>query len=93
MIIEVLIAYLIILNFIGFWCMRTDKRRAIAHNRRIPEKRLFACALLGGSLGCLLGMKVYRHKTKHLSFVLGMPIILLIQVLGIVLGYNYFVST
>ena len=83
---KVLTAYLLLLNIIGFWSMRNDKRRAAAHGRRTPEKRLLAYALLGGSAGCILGMYVCRHKTKHRSFVFGLPIILLFQVLVIFLA-------
>lgn len=61
--------------------MGRDKRRATKHHSRIPEKRLFAYAFLGGSIGCLLGMSAYRHKTKKLSFTLGIPIILIVQML------------
>lgn len=80
MIFKILIPYLLIINFIGFWSMRKDKRKAISHEYRIPEKRLFTYALLGGSLGSILGMRLYHHKTKHLLFVIGMPIILIIQI-------------
>lgn len=86
LLLKILIPYLVVLNFIGFWSMRTDKRRAMTHRYRTPEKRLFLYAVLGGSAGCLLGMKVYRHKTKHRAFTLGMPIILLLQVFIMVLG-------
>ena len=87
---KILIPYLVILNLIGFLSMRSDKHKAKTHRRRTPEKRLFAYALLGGSTGCLLGMYLYRHKTKHLSFVIGMPAILLIQTLVLIFGYRYF---
>jgi len=78
---KVLILYLVVINIIGFLSMGGDKKKAIAHRRRTPEKRLFAYALLGGSIGCLLGMSVYRHKTKHLKFTVGMPAILIVQLL------------
>ena len=56
-----------------------DKRKARRGAWRIPEKTLFLLPLLGGSVGALLGMKVFRHKTKHWYFVWGIPIILLAQ--------------
>lgn len=78
--IYLLFGYLIILNLCGALAMRADKRRAKAGRWRIPEKTLFLLAILGGSLGCIYGMFHYRHKTQHLSFRIGMPIILFAQV-------------
>ena len=83
---QVLFLYLILLNLLGFILMGVDKRRAIRHAWRIPEAHLFGCAILGGSLGSILGMYTFRHKTKHWYFVFGMPAILLIQIiLGILI--------
>lgn len=62
------------------YMMASDKKRAIKKKYRIPEKRLFLVALLGGSLGTIAGMYRYRHKTKHWYFKWGMPTILAIQV-------------
>lgn len=90
MFLKIVILYLLLLNLIGFISMRSDKRRAIAHGPRIPEKRLFTYAVLGGSLGCLFGMLIYRHKTKHLPFTLGLPVILLLQVFIAAAGYYCF---
>ncbi len=90
MLLEILLAFLIVINLIGFFSMRNDKRRAAAHKSRTPEARLFAYALLGGSLGSIIGMHLFRHKTKHLSFVLGMPSILIIQLAAVVLAVRYF---
>lgn len=74
--------YILIINMIGFICMCLDKQLA-RHNRwRIPEKVLFLIAIIGGSVGSWLGMYAFRHKTKHLSFVVGIPLILLMQILG-----------
>ena len=78
------IAYLVIINLIGFIAMGVDKRRAVRHYQRTPEKTLFLIALIGGSFGSILGMQVFRHKTKHKSFVFGMPVILILQVALIV---------
>ncbi len=83
---QILFLYLILLNLLGFILMGVDKRRAIRHAWRIPEAHLFGCAILGGSLGSILGMYTFRHKTKHWYFVFGMPAILLIQIiLGILI--------
>lgn len=74
--------YLIVINLLGFLLMGIDKRRAVRHAWRIPEKRLFLTALLGGSLGCIVGMYTFRHKTKHNTFVIGMPLILVVEAVG-----------
>jgi len=68
-----------IINLVGFVMMCVDKQLAIHHKNRVPEKVLFLIAIIGGSLGGILGMYAFRHKTKHLSFVIGMPVILIIQ--------------
>lgn len=75
-----LIIYLIIINVIAFMLMGIDKGRAKRQAWRIPEKTLFGSAIIGGSIGSNLGMQVFRHKTKHLSFQIGMPAILLVQI-------------
>lgn len=83
----ILCIYLIVLNLIGFLLMGIDKHKAVQHKWRIPEKTLFLTAALGGSIGSILGMSVFRHKTKHLSFRLGMPAILIGQLLLVFLFY------
>ena len=75
----VLIAYLLIINILAYSLMGTDKAKARQNKRRIPEKALFLTALLGGSMGCIVGMYSFRHKTGHWYFVAGMPLILLLQ--------------
>jgi uncharacterized membrane protein YsdA (DUF1294 family) len=65
--------------------MLLDKYFAINKMWRVPEKYLFAIAVLGGSLGCICGMYTVRHKTRHLSFTLGMPGIMAVQIALIVL--------
>ncbi|MBQ4642207.1 MAG: DUF1294 domain-containing protein [Oscillospiraceae bacterium] len=72
--------YLLLINALGFALMCIDKYKAKQNLWRIPEKTLFFVALLGGSLGCLLGMYAVRHKTKHARFVVGMPLIMGIQI-------------
>jgi uncharacterized membrane protein YsdA (DUF1294 family) len=64
--------------------MFLDKRKAKNHKWRIPEKNIFLIAILGGSLGCLLGMNIFRHKTKHWYFKFGLPTILILQVVAII---------
>lgn len=73
--------YLLAVNILGFVLMAQDKFKAKHGRWRIPEKTLFSVAILGGSIGSILGMQVFRHKTKHRSFVLGMPLILACQVI------------
>ncbi len=71
---------MLVTNLVGFIQMYIDKRRAQKDKWRIPEKRLFMVAASGGSVGSILGMQVFRHKTKHKRFVIGMPAILAAQV-------------
>ena len=60
--------------------MGIDKRKAINRTFRIPEATLFIVALIGGSIGSIVGMQVFRHKTRHWYFVFGMPAILVVQI-------------
>ena len=76
----ILISYLVIINALGFGLMLADKVKAKKNLWRIPEATLLWVAALGGSLGSILGMNVFRHKTKHLKFALGLPGILAAQV-------------
>ena len=81
----ILTAYLIVMNLTGCVMMGVDKKRAIRGAWRISEASLFTVALLGGALGCTLGMHRFRHKTKHWYFKYGMPAIFLIQAFLLVL--------
>ncbi|MCZ8523434.1 MULTISPECIES: DUF1294 domain-containing protein [Paenibacillus] len=79
----VLLAYLAVMNAAGFAVMGSDKSRARkGGRRRVPEKRLFLLAGAGGSLGVWIAMRFFRHKTQHQSFVIGVPAILIVQVLA-----------
>ena len=71
--------YLILINAVSFLLMRTDKFKAKHHQFRTPEALLFLSALLGGSLGCLIGMFGYHHKTRKPLFSVGVPLIFLAQ--------------
>ena len=84
-------AYLLIVNMIGFVLMFVDKKRAQNNQWRIKEATLFLTAAIGGSIGAMLGMKAFRHKTKHLSFIIGMPAIFLVQ-LALVVGYFIYLN-
>lgn len=82
-----IILYLIIINLYGIYIMYIDKRRAKERKWRVSEKWIFLVALLFGSIGVIIGMKAFRHKTKHLKFIVGIPAILIIQ---LYLVYYYF---
>lgn len=69
------------MNLLGFLSMGIDKSKARRGKWRIPEKTLFIFAFMGGSIGSITGMQVFRHKTKHTYFVIGMPAILIIQII------------
>ena len=75
----VLLIWLAVINLLTFIVYGADKRRARKGKWRVPEKTLFLLPLLGGSIGALLGMRVFHHKTKHWYFVWGVPAILLAQ--------------
>lgn len=75
----ILTIYLIFMNLLAFLLMGLDKSKARRNRWRIPEKTLFLSSILGGSIGAILGMQVFRHKTKHASFRIGMPCILIAQ--------------
>lgn len=83
-----LIIYFICINLIGFCLMGIDKRKAIKGAFRIPEATLFIVALIGGSIGSILGMYTFRHKTRHLLFIYGMPAILILQIILFVILLN-----
>lgn len=76
---KLFVIYLAVMNVLGVAVMWSDKRRARLHRWRIPEKVLFGVSLLGGSAGTWAGMYLFRHKTKHWYFVVGMPLILVCQ--------------
>ena len=82
-----IITYLIFINLTSFLLMGIDKYKAIHHKWRISEKTLFISALLFGSIGALLGMYTFRHKTKHAKFVYGMPTILIVQIILVIFLY------
>lgn len=74
------LGWVIVLSAVGLCLMGADKGRAKRGAWRIPEKTLFAVALLGGAAGTTLGMRAFRHKTRHWYFQVGMPLILLCQI-------------
>ena len=87
----ILLGVILFMNLLGYLSMWSDKKRAIKGKYRISEKTLFTIALLGGSIGSILGMNHFRHKTKHWYFKYGMPTILMMQIILIaVVGYYIF---
>lgn len=85
MVINFIAVYLIFINLIGLAIMGIDKRCAIKRLWRIPESTLFIIALIGGSIGSILGMRIFHHKTRHWYFVYGMPAILLLQIAAVII--------
>ena len=79
---NLLIIYLVFIYLCGFFIMIIDKSRAVHKEWRIPEKTLIGISVIGGSIGMLLGMNVFRHKTKHLKFTIGVPLILIMQIIA-----------
>jgi len=76
-----MLLYLLMINILTFLLMGMDKRRAKKEQYRIPERTFWLLAILGGALGVFIGMKVHRHKTKHRSFAVWIPILIFINVL------------
>ena len=76
----IILSYLVVMNIVGVVIMGIDKSRAKRGAWRIKEATLFMVSIIGGSLGTLLGMYFFRHKTKHIYFVIGMPLILILHI-------------
>ena len=75
----IIVIYMVIMSIIGFASMGIDKKRAINKKWRTPEKTLFIIAFLGAA-GSVLGMRIFKHKTKHMKFVILMPLFLVLQI-------------
>lgn len=84
---QIITLYLLIINLTGLIVMAADKSKAKRGAWRIPEKTLFFISLIGGSIGTWAGMYLFRHKTKHWYFVVGMPAILILQVIAVGIGF------
>lgn len=87
-VITMLLSYFAAVNLIGFALMGIDKYKAKKRAFRIPEATLFIIAIIGGSIGSIIGMYTFRHKTRHRSFVYGMPFILIVQIALIIALFN-----
>lgn len=87
--VPLLLFYLITINALGFLIMLADKEKAKKRLWRIPEATLLTVAALGGSIGCLAGMKVFHHKTRKPKFYIGIPVILALQlILGVIVSLS-----
>lgn len=85
------LVYLLFMNVVGAAVMGVDKWKAKHHAWRIPESTLFLVSILGGSVGTWAGMYLFRHKTRHWYFVVGMPLILAVQiVIAVYVFYRLF---
>lgn len=81
---QILFAYLVLINAAGFLLMLIDKQKARRGAWRIPEATLMGVAVLGGSIGAIAGMRLFRHKTKHPKFYIGLPCILAAQIITLI---------
>ena len=82
---ELLYLYLLLINALAFLLMLADKKKAKKKKWRIKERTLLGVALIGGSLGATLGMSLFRHKTRHLRFSMGLPVMLAVHIILIIL--------
>ena len=78
---DIIILYVVAVNVVSFLMMGIDKRKAVKRAFRIPESTLFVLAIIGGSIGSIIGMHLFRHKTRHWYFLYGMPVILALQII------------
>ena len=88
--VKYVVIYLLIINVLGFLVMGLDKWKAKKGKWRVPENTLFAFAFLGGGIGTIAGMYTFRHKTKKLKFTIGMPAIVILEIL-ILVYFKYMV--
>lgn len=85
---DTFIEWLILINIITFVIYALDKYKAVRHLWRIPEKTLIFLAIIGGSPAALLAMYTIRHKTRHIKFTLGVPVILVVQIIVLYILYT-----
>lgn len=84
-----ILIYIVLINLIGFLTMFFDKKKAEKGKWRTPENTIFFITLLGGGIGTISGMYVFRHKTKKLKFTLGLPSILIAEIILYILYLVY----
>lgn len=76
--------YFLVINIVTMCVYGVDKKKAIKNKWRIPEATLILLAEVGGSIGAIIGMKVFHHKTKKAKFFIGVPAILVLQIVLVV---------
>ena len=87
MLLKLIVIYLVLVNAIAFLLMLADKLKARKGAWRVPEATIMGIAAIGGSIGAICGMNLFRHKTKHPKFFIGLPLILALQiVLGLLIA-------
>ncbi|MCR5399145.1 MAG: DUF1294 domain-containing protein [Lachnospiraceae bacterium] len=86
-VILLMIIYIVVLNVMGYALMGIDKARAKKRGFRIPEATLFVVAIIGGSIGTIIGMFFFRHKTRKWYFAYGLPVILILQIALVIALY------
>lgn len=79
-VIYIILIYILFINLVGLLSMGIDKQKARKRAYRIPEATLFTIAIIGGSIGSIVGMFLFHHKTRHWYFLYGMPVILFLQI-------------
>ena len=85
---HLIVIYLVAVNVVTFFLYGIDKWKAKHSKWRIPEATLLGLAVIGGSIGAILGMKVWHHKTMHKKFQFGIPVIILLQIALIIWIYS-----
>lgn len=80
----VMLIYFLIISFYSIMLTCSDKRLAVKGSRRVPEKKLFGAALLGGALAMYITMRTIRHKTLHKRFMIGLPVIIILQTAAVI---------
>ena len=90
MLYQILLVYLLLVNAAGFLLMLVDKIKAKRNLWRIPEATLMGVAAIGGSIGAIAGMNLFRHKTRHVKFYIGLPVILVLQIMAVICIVFYF---
>ena len=88
--IKEILLYLLVINILGFFAMGIDKYKAKIGSWRIPENTLFGFCFLGGGIGTIAGIYTFRHKTKKKKFTIGMPLIVILEIL-IFIYFNFIV--
>lgn len=90
--ISIFLIYILIINIIGYTLMYLDKRKAIKHTYRISEKTFFIISFLFGATGVYLGIYKFRHKTKHYSFTVLVPALIILNLFFVIYILNYLLN-